>query len=127
FPRAHGRDGHARRAEAYDRHGGAPRADHGRGFHLPSGGSAVTERPVPERLATPAPAAAGGRIRLQHRARRLYSLSHKETLQILRDPSTLLMAFVFPVVLLFIFGYGINLDSSVVRLGVVQGDRSPEA
>lgn len=87
----------------------------------------MTERPVPERLATPAPAAAGGRIRLQHRARRLYSLSHKETLQILRDPSTLLMAFVFPVVLLFIFGYGINLDSSVVRLGVVQGDRSPEA
>jgi len=61
------------------------------------------------------------------RYRRLLALSRKETLQIVRDPSTLLMAFVFPVVLLFIFGYGINLDASVVHLGVVQGDRSPEA
>lgn len=61
------------------------------------------------------------------RYRRLFALCQKETLQIVRDPSTLLMAFAFPIVLLFIFGYGINLDSSVVRLGVVLEDTSPEA
>lgn len=58
---------------------------------------------------------------------RLVALCRKETLQILRDPSTLLIAFVFPVVLLVIFGYGINLDSSTVRLGLVLEDDSPPA
>lgn len=61
------------------------------------------------------------------RVRRLVTLCRKETLQIIRDPSTLLIAMVFPVVLLFVFGSGINLDSSVVRLGVVMEDTSPTA
>ena len=64
---------------------------------------------------------------LPPRLRRLYALCHKETLQIIRDPSTLLIAMVFPVVLLFIFGAGLNLDSSVVPLGVVQEDAGPPA
>jgi len=59
--------------------------------------------------------------------RRLLALCRKETLQILRDPSTLLIALLFPVVLIFVFGAGINLDSSSVRLGVVLEDTSPEA
>jgi ABC-2 type transport system permease protein len=58
---------------------------------------------------------------------RLYSLCKKETLQIVRDPSTLLIAFVFPVVLMCVFGMGINLDSSLVELGVVAEDDSPAA
>lgn len=61
------------------------------------------------------------------RARRLYSLCKKETFQIVRDPSTLLIAFLFPVVLLLVFGLGINLDASTVRLGFVQQDTSPPA
>jgi ABC-2 type transport system permease protein len=66
-------------------------------------------------------------IALGMRVRRLFTLCKKETLQIVRDPSTLLIAMVFPVVLLFVFGAGINLDSSVVRLGVVMEDHSPSA
>lgn len=49
--------------------------------------------------------------------RRLYALCRKETWQILRDPSSNLIAFVLPVVMLFIFGYGINLDSTAVNIG----------
>jgi ABC-2 type transport system permease protein len=59
--------------------------------------------------------------------RRLLALCRKETLQILRDPSSNLIAFVLPLVMLFIFGYGINLDSAGLRIGLVLEDSSPEA
>ncbi len=59
--------------------------------------------------------------------RRLWALCRKETLQILRDPSSNIIAFLLPVVMLFIFGYGINLDSAGLRLGLVLEDSSPEA
>jgi len=59
--------------------------------------------------------------------RRLSALCRKETWQILRDPSSNLIAFVLPVVMLFIFGYGINLDSTAVNIGLVLEDTSPEA
>ncbi len=59
--------------------------------------------------------------------RRLRALCRKETWQILRDPSSNLIAFVLPVVMLFIFGYGINLDSTAVDVGLVLEDKSPEA
>ncbi len=59
--------------------------------------------------------------------RRLRALCRKETRQILRDPSSILIAFVLPLVMLFIFGYGINLDSTAVNLGLVLEDKSPEA
>jgi ABC-type multidrug transport system, permease component len=59
--------------------------------------------------------------------RRLRALCRKETWQILRDPSSNLIAFVLPVVMLFIFGYGINLDSTAVNIGLVLEDTSPEA
>jgi ABC-2 type transport system permease protein len=59
--------------------------------------------------------------------RRLRALCRKETWQILRDPSSNLIAFVLPVIMLFIFGYGLNLDSTKVNLGLVLEDQSPEA
>ncbi|OAI26304.1 MULTISPECIES: ABC transporter permease [Methylomonas] len=59
--------------------------------------------------------------------RRLSALCRKETWQILRDPSSNLIAFVLPVVMLLIFGYGINLDSTAVNIGLVLEDTSPEA
>lgn len=59
--------------------------------------------------------------------RRLIALCRKETYQILRDPSSALIAFVIPILLLFIFGYGINLDSSKLRLGILIEDQSPQA
>jgi len=59
--------------------------------------------------------------------RRLLALCRKETYQIFRDPSSNLIAFLLPVLLLLIFGYGINLDSTVLRVGLVLQDTSPEA
>ncbi|MGA2661535.1 MAG: ABC transporter permease [Verrucomicrobiota bacterium] len=60
-------------------------------------------------------------------ARRLRALCKKETLQILRDPSSNIIAFVLPVVMLLIFGYGISLDTPGLRVGLVLEDSSPEA
>jgi len=51
--------------------------------------------------------------------RRLIALVHKESLQAMRDPSTILIAFVLPVVLLFLFAYAVSLDVREVRIGVV--------
>lgn len=59
--------------------------------------------------------------------KRLWALVYKEMLQIIRDPSSILIAFVLPFILLFIFGYGINLDSNKVNIGVVNQSSSPMA
>ena len=44
--------------------------------------------------------------------RRLAALCAKESRQIARDPSSVIIALVLPLILLVIFGYGINLDST---------------
>jgi len=59
--------------------------------------------------------------------RHLWALCRKESYQIVRDPSSILIAFILPVILLFIFGYGINLDTNKVKLGVVMQDNGAEA
>jgi len=60
-------------------------------------------------------------------ARRLRGLMRKEWLQVLRDPSSVAIAFVVPVVLLFLFGYGVSLDAEDVPVAVVLEESSPEA
>ena len=58
--------------------------------------------------------------------RRFTALLHKETIQIVRDPSSILIAFVLPLILLFLFGYGVSLDANVIRLGIVaEGSSEP--
>ncbi|WP_353226433.1 ABC transporter permease [Novosphingobium sp.] len=59
--------------------------------------------------------------------RRFRAMLVKESLQIARDPSTFLIAFVLPVLLLFLFGYGVNLDTARSRVGVVVQDNSAAA
>ena len=59
--------------------------------------------------------------------RRLRALCWKETLQIFRDPSSILIAFFMPLLMLFIFGYGINLDFSRLRIGLRMEDNGAEA
>jgi len=59
--------------------------------------------------------------------RRFLALLGKESRQILRDPSTALIAFVLPLLLLFLFGYGVNLDTARTRIGIDQRDHSQEA
>ena len=53
------------------------------------------------------------------RGRRLLGMIRKESLQILRDPSSISIAFVMPVVLLLLFGYGVSLDARSIPLGIV--------
>ncbi|MEO8723684.1 MAG: ABC transporter permease [Sphingobium sp.] len=59
--------------------------------------------------------------------RRFHAMLTKEARQIIRDPSTILIAFVLPLVLLFLFGYGVNLDTSRTRIGIAQRDHSEAA
>ena len=59
--------------------------------------------------------------------RRLRALCVKESRQILRDPSSGVVAFVLPMLLLVIFGYGINLDTDLLRLGVCDEDGGRES
>ncbi len=53
----------------------------------------------------------------------LRALIKKETLQVIRDPSSILIAIILPLILLFIFGYGVNLDSNQIRVGIAVEDQ----
>ncbi len=66
------------------------------------GGAAPAPKPIP-----------GGR------RMRLIGLVRKESLQILRDPSSISIAFVLPVILLLLFGFGISLDAKHVPVALV--------
>ncbi len=50
---------------------------------------------------------------------RLLGLMRKEFLQIVRDPSSIAIAFIMPVALLLLFGYGVSLDARHVPLAIV--------
>jgi ABC-2 type transport system permease protein len=58
---------------------------------------------------------------------RMRGILRKEVLQILRDPSSIALAIVLPLVLLFIFGYGVTLDAENVPIAVVLDDNGPVA
>ncbi len=58
--------------------------------------------------------------------RRLRGLLRKEFIQIFRDPSALGIAFVMPIFLLLLFGYGISLDSQHVPVAVVAEHPNPQ-
>jgi ABC-2 type transport system permease protein len=50
---------------------------------------------------------------------RIRGLVRKEFLQIVRDPSSIAIAFLMPIVLLLLFGYGVSLDSEHVPVAIV--------
>lgn len=56
----------------------------------------------------------------------LTSLIKKEFMQIIRDPSSIIMAFVLPFISILIYMYGINLDSVTVQIGIKNDDANPE-
>ncbi len=58
---------------------------------------------------------------------RLRGLVRKEFLQIVRDPSSIAIAFVMPIFLLVLFGYGVSLDADHVPVALVAEDPSPDA
>src|SRR5215510_5827890 len=68
-----------------------------------------------------------GQDRLRLKMQRAMSLVRKETRQIMRDPSSIAIGIVLPVVLILLFGYGLSLDVTNVPVAVVLEDSSPTA
>jgi ABC-2 type transport system permease protein len=59
--------------------------------------------------------------------RRVRALIKKEVRQIVRDPSSIAMGIVLPVLLILLFGYGLSLDVRNVPVAVVIEDSAPAA
>ena len=55
---------------------------------------------------------------------RVRAIAKKELIQVIRDPLSLAMAFLMPVILLFIFGYAITMDVNNLRTVIYDLDRS---
>jgi ABC-2 type transport system permease protein len=64
---------------------------------------------------------------LAAKSRRLRALITKESRQVLRDPSSIAIGIVLPLLLILLFGYGLSLDVRNVPLAVVLEDSSPAA
>jgi ABC-2 type transport system permease protein len=58
---------------------------------------------------------------------RLSAVARKETREILRDPITLGIAIVLPLLMMVLFAYAITLDVRDIRLAVLDEDGSPES
>jgi ABC-2 type transport system permease protein len=58
---------------------------------------------------------------------RLWAVAKKETREILRDPITLGIAILLPLVMMLLFSYAITLDLKDLPLAVLDEDRSPES
>ncbi len=56
----------------------------------------------------------------------LAALIKKEFYQIFRDPSSIIIAFILPLISILIYMYGINLDSVRVTMGIKNDDANPE-
>jgi ABC-2 type transport system permease protein len=64
---------------------------------------------------------------MRAKLRRTGSLIRKEARQIVRDPSSIAIGIVLPVILILLFGYGFSLDVTAVPIAVVVEDPSPAA
>jgi ABC-2 type transport system permease protein len=58
---------------------------------------------------------------------RLWALIRKEVRQIVRDPSSIALGVVLPLILILLFGFGLSLDVKNVPIAVVSGPQTPEA
>lgn len=56
----------------------------------------------------------------------LWAFIKKEFLQIIRDPSSILIAFILPTLMSLIYMYGINVDAVNIRLGLKLDDPHPQ-
>jgi ABC-2 type transport system permease protein len=57
----------------------------------------------------------------------LAAIMLKEAKQVTRDPSSWIIAVVLPLTFLFLFGYGLSLDTTVVKIAMVREDGSEDA
>lgn len=56
--------------------------------------------------------------------RRIKGLVKKELSQAYKDPSSIITAVIFPLILLFLYGFGVSLDMDSIRVGLVVEDTS---
>lgn len=59
--------------------------------------------------------------------RRIAALIRKESLQVLRDPSSFAIGIVLPIILILLYGYGVSLDVKHVPVAIVVEAPSPDA
>lgn len=57
---------------------------------------------------------------------RLWALVKKEVRQIVRDPSSIALGVVLPLILILLFGFGLSLDVKNVPIAIVAGPQTPE-
>ena len=62
-----------------------------------------------------------------NKTRLVWSLVKKEARQVVRDPSSIAIGIVLPVILILLFGYGLSLDVTNTPVAVVLEDTSPAA
>jgi len=65
--------------------------------------------------------------RLRSWWQQLAAIMIKEGKQVTRDPSSWIIAVVLPLTFLFLFGFGISLDTTVVRIAMVREDDGGDA
>ncbi len=56
--------------------------------------------------------------------KQVLALIAKEFAQIVRDPSSYMIALLLPALFLFLFGYGISLDQSLLRIGILDESKT---
>ena len=56
--------------------------------------------------------------------KQVMALVAKEFAQIVRDPSSYMIAVLLPALFLFLFGYGISLDQSLLRIGILDESKT---
>ena len=65
--------------------------------------------------------------RFKAKRRRVLALIRKESYELVRDPSSIAIGLVMPVLLVLLFGYGLSLDVTNVPVAIVLEDSSPAA
>jgi len=65
--------------------------------------------------------------KMKNKITRIKALFKKEFYQIIRDSSSILIAFIYPLLLLFIYGVGVSLDIDHLKVGVVLEDTNPDS
>src|SRR5579863_3232270 len=64
---------------------------------------------------------------LRAKLRRIAALVRKESSQVIRDPSSIAIGIVMPLMLILLFGYGLSLDVNNVPVAIVLEEPSPAA
>ncbi|MFA5493503.1 MAG: ribosome-associated ATPase/putative transporter RbbA [Porticoccaceae bacterium] len=89
------------------------------------GSSSAIAPEAPAAAPPPGPSAAqAGTSPPRFSALRLYSYSHRETLELLRDPIRLTLAMIGTLLLMFVVGYGISLDVEDLTFAVLDRDQT---